>query len=90
MSEVPLHRALYPRVRARPSLLLEAVQVLGGECCCFFFITLKPRVEGYKSLRALDTSPSQIRALLGTASHFCEVVVLKLWMPPHVATGYSR
>jgi hypothetical protein len=43
---------------------------------CFFSVALEPRVERYTSLRAL----------LGTASHFCGVVVLELVSllpPPH-------
>ena len=46
------------------------------------FITLKPRVRDTK------VYAPQIRALLGTASHFCEVVVLKLRTLP-IGTALS-
>ena len=36
----------------------------------FFFITLKPRVESYKSLRALNTSPPRNRH--GQSDMLCE------------------
>ena len=52
-----------------------------------FFVTLQPRVEWYTNLWALNTSPPQIRALLGTAWHFCEVVVLAY---PHSSCIESR
>ena len=42
----------------------------------FFFITLKPRVSNAQVYQP------EIRALLGTASHFCEVVVLELKTVP--------
>jgi len=53
----------------------------------FFFITLKPRVE--------DTPIYEpyIRALLGTASKFCSVVVLKSRTVPNgtaLSISYSR
>ena len=46
----------------------------------FFFITRKTRVE----LSDTQVYEPETRALLGTDSHFCEVVVLKLRTAPRV------
>jgi hypothetical protein len=64
---------------------LGVTRCLAG-VCFFFFVTLKPRVEDTK------VHAPYIRARLGTAAPFCEVVVLKLRAVPCIAahtTGYE-
>ena len=52
----------------------------GREADRFFFFTLVTGPRRSLSLKMSDTRvyEPQIRARLGTATHFCEVVVLKL------------
>ena len=58
----------------------------------FFFFTLVTGPRRSLSLKLSDTRvyEPQIRALLGTASHFCEVIVLKLRTEGHRVAGDSN
>ena len=81
----PLHRAARPVEGGdRQHSVLQEGLVLGCRCVPLFSSLL------HSSLELSDTQvyEPQIRALLGTASHFCQVVFLKLRTVP-IGTALS-